>query len=63
MEQQIKDALKILMKDTKYAKANILDQRIDMLFKIHKSWIIFAQVLLTPQEMAQKLFTYDKNLG
>ncbi len=62
MEQDIKSALKILMKDSIYAKANRLDERITDLFNMHKTWIVFAKVTHTAQQMAEKLFAYDNNL-
>lgn len=62
MEQQIKQALESLLKDSIYAKANRLEERVNDLFNIHKTWIAFAKVTHTAQQMAEKLFIYENNL-
>lgn len=42
------------MKDTIYAKANRLDERINDLFNIHKTWITSTKITHTAQQMAGK---------
>jgi precorrin-6B methylase 1 len=61
--EEIKNTLRELLKDSLYAKTGILEQRIEQLINIHKSWIIFAQYKLNPQEIANKLYNYEKNLN
>jgi hypothetical protein len=49
------------MSNSIHAKVNKLNDRIDMLLNIHRSWIAFAQYKLSNDEIADTLFQYDKN--
>lgn len=61
--EEIKNTLRELLKDSLYAKTGILEQRIEQLINIHKSWIVFAQYKLNPEEIANELYIYEKNLN
>jgi hypothetical protein len=61
IEQKIKNILIDKMSNSIHAKVNKLNDRIDMLLNIHRSWIAFAQYKLSNDEIADTLFQYDKN--
>jgi hypothetical protein len=62
IEQEIKNILIDKMSNSIHAKVNKLNDRIDMLLNIHRSWIAFAKYKLTDEEIADTLYKYDKNI-
>jgi ATP-dependent Zn protease len=62
LEIKIRECLGKKLKDTKYDKANMIDERCKQLINIHRSWILFAQHKQTPEQMAEVLFKYEQNL-
>jgi hypothetical protein len=48
------------MKDSIYAKTNRLNERIDTLLNIHRSWVAFAAYRQTYEQLAESLYQYDK---
>lgn len=61
-EQNIRVILLEKMKNSIYANENKLNQRVDMLLNIYRSWIVFAQSKQTNEQMATCLFKYNKNI-
>jgi hypothetical protein len=61
-EQNIRVILLDKMKNSIHAKVNKLNERIDTLLNIHRSWIAFAQFKQTYEQMAETLLKYDKNI-
>jgi hypothetical protein len=61
-EQNIRVILLDKMKNSIHAKVNKLNERIDTLLHIHRSWIAFAQFKQTYEQMAESLLKYDKNI-
>ena len=55
--------LKKLYKDTNIEKIGITDQRIKLLMGLHSKWLEKAKTHYSAEEIASKLFQYDKNLG
>jgi hypothetical protein len=62
LEKEIRECLGKKLKDTKYDKANMIDERCKQLINIHRSWILFAQQKQTPEQMAEVLYQYELNL-
>jgi hypothetical protein len=62
VEKEIRVCLAKMLKDTKYDKANMIDERCKQLINIHRSWITFAQHKQTPKQMAEVLYQYELNL-
>lgn len=62
VEKEIRVCLAKMLKDTKYDKANMIDERCKQLINIHRSWILFAQHKQTPKQMAEALYKYEQNL-
>lgn len=62
IEDNIKPILVKKMENSIHAKVGKLNERIDTLFKIHRSWVIFAFRKLTYEEMAESISKYDKNI-
>jgi hypothetical protein len=62
LEKEIRVCLAKKLKDTKYDKANMIDERCKQLINIHRTWISFAQHEQTPQQMAEVLYQYELNL-
>ena len=62
LEKEIRECLGKKLKDTKYDKANMIDERCKQLINIHRSWITFAQHKQTPKQMAEVLYQYELNL-
>lgn len=60
--EEIKIELKQLLRNSVYAKADILDQRIEQLFSIHKNWLEVAMRTYNSIEIAKQLYQYEKNL-
>jgi hypothetical protein len=63
LEIKIRECLAKKLKDTKYDKANMIDERCKQLINIHRSWITFAQHKQTPEQMAEVLYKYEMNLN
>jgi hypothetical protein len=63
VEKEIRVCLAKMLKDTKYDKANMIDERCKQLINIHRTWITFAQHEKTPEQMAEVLFKYEQNLN
>ena len=61
-EQNIRVILLNKMKNSIHAKVNKLNERIDTLLHIHRTWIAFAQFKQTYEQMAESLLKYDKNI-
>lgn len=62
-DEEIKDALHILYKNSVYATVNKVDDRIEQLFKIHATWLDKAKKYFSADDIAKKLYTYEKNLN
>ncbi|MFA5207139.1 MAG: hypothetical protein WC428_00415 [Candidatus Paceibacterota bacterium] len=62
-DNSIKDELKKIFSGSNYDKAGILDQRIEQLLDMHGKWLEMAKKQYGAEEIAQKLFAYDKNLN
>jgi hypothetical protein len=60
VEQNIRIILLEKMKDSIYAKTNRLNERIDTLLNIHRSWVAFAVYRQTYEQLAESLYQYDK---
>jgi hypothetical protein len=63
MDDEIKYELKRLLTGSKYDKGGILDQRVDQLLQVQAKWLERAKELYSAEEIAKKLFIYDKNLN
>jgi hypothetical protein len=61
-DDQIKDELRNLLKNTNYQKGGIVDQRIEQLFNIHKKWLDMAKRTYSADVIAKKFYDMDKNL-
>ena len=61
-EDEIKRKLKLFFKGTDYDKTGIIDQLIDQLLTMRKKWLETAKKTMSSQDVADKLFTYNKNL-
>lgn len=61
-DDDIRKELTLLFKGSVYDKTNSIDQRIDQLFKIHGLWLFNAKKLYSAEEIAKKLYHYDKHL-
>ena len=62
-DDDIKNELKNLLSNTKFGKYGILDQRVVQLMNIHAKWLEMAKKKYSAEEIAEKLFTYQKNLN
>ena len=62
LEKEIRLCLAKKLKDTKYDKANMVDERCKQLINIHRTWIAFAHFEQTPEQMAEVLYQYELNL-
>jgi hypothetical protein len=60
VEQNIRIILLEKMKDSIYAKTNRLNERIDTLLNIYRSWVAFAVYRQTYEQLAESLYQYDK---
>lgn len=61
-DNEIKSELKILFKDSVYDKTGILDARVQQIIEINSEWLNIAKRTYSANVIAEKLFTYDKNL-
>lgn len=61
-DEEIKNYLKKLYSGTTYDKTGKIDDRIEQLFDIHKNWLDIAKRTYSSEEIANKLFKYEKNL-
>lgn len=62
-EDEIKFKLKKYLKNSIHSKTNSLDERIEQLMNIHKKYIEMHKNILSADEIAEKLYIYDKNLN
>ncbi len=60
--QEIKNSLTIHFKGTKYDKANIVDQRIEQLLKIHCKWLYYAILIYDYKTIADKIYKYQTDM-
>jgi hypothetical protein len=60
-DDDIKISLKKLYKGSVYDKTGRVDDRIDTLLNIHKTWLNVAKKLYSADEIADKLFKSEKN--
>lgn len=60
IENEIRKHLVNKLKTTNYTD---LTERANQLIAIHRSWIAFAQFNSTAEDMAEVLYTYQKNLN
>ena len=61
-EEEIKRELRKLYSGSIYDKVGKIDDRIDQLFNIHNKWLNTAKKTYSAEEIADKLFKYEKNL-
>ena len=60
-DEEIKYELRNVYRNTSYAKAGILDQRIEQLLSIHKVWVEKAKSIYSSKEIAEKLFKSENH--
>jgi hypothetical protein len=61
-DEEIKRELRKLYSGSIYDKIGKIDDRIDQLFNIHNKWLDMAKKRYSANEIADKLFKYEKNL-
>lgn len=57
----IQNELKKLLQNTVWKEVDAVDTRVEQLLSMHRKFIDFAMDRLTAEEIAQKLYKYDKN--
>jgi hypothetical protein len=62
-EQEIKEELKKRLKDSVYNKVGSLDDRIEQLLKIHKTWLDRVIKTDSIEEIVNSIVKYEKNLN
>lgn len=62
-EDEITIELKKLYKGTIVDKTDSIDKRVDQLLSLHSKWLEIAKKHYNAEEIAKKLFKYDKDLG
>lgn len=62
-DDDIKMELRKLYKNTIIDKANMIEERIDQLMNLHLKWLNIAKQHYSAEDIAKKLFKYDKDLG
>lgn len=62
-DDEIKDELRKLYKNTMFDKSNTINDRIEDLIQLHSKWLGMARDKYSAEEIAKKLFKYDKDLG
>lgn len=61
-DDDIKNELRKLYKGSVYDKTNGIDDRIEILFRIHKPWLNMVKKQYSAERIAKDLYTYEKNL-
>jgi hypothetical protein len=55
--------LSLLFRGSIYDKTNSIDNRIEQLISMHSKWLEIAKKHYSAEEIAKKLYQYDKNLN
>ncbi len=55
--------LTLLFRGSVYDKTNGIDDRIRQLIRLHSNWLETAKKYYTAEEIAKKLYQYDKNIN
>lgn len=63
VEKEIKEILVGKLKKINFRNNFMIEERVEQLLNIHRTWIAFAKFKQTPEEMAQVLFQYEMNLN
>jgi hypothetical protein len=59
-DEEIKNELRNVYRNTSYTKTGILDQRIEQLMSIHAKWLEIAKKTYSAREIAEKLFKSEQ---
>lgn len=62
-DDEIKYELKRYLNDSKYSKSNIIDDRVNQLMKMFRIFINNNVDKMSSDEIAKRLYEYDKNLN
>lgn len=62
-DDDIKDELRKLYKNTSFEKTNLVEDRIKDLIGLHSKWLDMSRDKYSAEDIAKKLFKYDKDLG